>query len=114
MTFHLKKVNFFLFSESFQFTHSGPEFKVKAKNHVRFVNVNHPLPLPKYLKYRTTMIAPSGTNLQLILPTQQVEQNCTQGSYIQVRKEIQSLTKILVHFVAFIWVKLSKIKYGHF
>jgi hypothetical protein len=38
------------FTESFQFTHTGPMFKV-TQTTTDFVNVNHPLPMPGSLKY---------------------------------------------------------------
>ena len=99
------------FTESFQFTHSGRELNVSravveaaaseaaqsasAASEARtaekrtasmvFANVNHPLSMPDNLKYRTTITAPSGFNLQLIVPTRSAQQNCTDDNFVQVK-----------------------------
>ena len=44
-------VSYLILTESFQFTHSGPEFNV-SEEESDFVNVNHPLPVAGNLKYR--------------------------------------------------------------
>ena len=80
------------FTESFQFTHTGPAFNV-SHTETDFVNVNHPLPMAGNLKYRTTMTAPSGSNLQLIVPTRSARQNCTEGNFLQVNIILKKFMK---------------------
>lgn len=78
-----KKMSLFrMLSESFQFTHTGPD--LNASRNAEFVNVNYPLSMPANLKYRTTMTAPSGNNLQLVVPTPTAQQNCSEGNFLQV------------------------------
>lgn len=84
-------------SESFQFTHSGPEFKVDSSSGGAvsdFVNINHPLGMPRNLKYRTTMTSPSGTNVQLILPVKSAQQNCSSGNYLQIEDPYRTPSKL--------------------
>ncbi len=78
-------------TESFQFTHIGTEFKMhdgrlnqkENKNGSSFfTNVNHPLEAPSNLKYRASLGAASGSNLQVIVPAKSVQSNCT-GNFVQ-------------------------------
>lgn len=78
--------NLFVVTESFQFTHTGQSQNIQLnKEDQYYYSVNYPSSMPQNLKYRTSMIAPSGTNLQLIIPTSSAHQNCTEGNFLQVQ-----------------------------
>ncbi len=84
--FRLSKDCLFVVPESFQFTHTGQSQNIQLnKEEQYYYSVNYPSSMPRNLKYRTSMIAPSGTNLQLIIPTSSAHQNCTEGNFLQVQ-----------------------------
>ena len=49
-------------------------------------NVNYPLVAPGQLKHRQSVTAPSGYNIRIVIPSDQVGQDCRNKSYFEVGK----------------------------
>ena len=83
--------------ESLQFEHQGQGIELSSssvKNNWEqtFVsNVNYPLPCPSNLRQKSTIVAPSGYNVKVILPVDEpLEEQVCETDYVEVSSEVST------------------------